>query len=76
MQSRKLIAYLFFCLLSFGTHGIASVARLQREEVSRSAKEHGGTGSNSTGFYAALHPLLNFANHFDHADHTANAHKS
>jgi hypothetical protein len=40
MQARKLITYHFFCLLSFGTHGIASVARLQREEVSRSAKEH------------------------------------
>jgi hypothetical protein len=35
------------------------------------------SSSNSTGgFYEALHPLLNFANDFDHADHTANAHKS
>jgi hypothetical protein len=59
MQARKLIPYHFFCLLSFGTHGIASVARLQREEVSRSAKEHGGTGSNSTGIYRWLASSLN-----------------
>jgi hypothetical protein len=40
--------------------GIASVARLQREEVSRSAKEHGGTGTFSTGFYEELASSLNF----------------
>jgi hypothetical protein len=57
MQARKLITYHFFRLLSFKTHGIASVARLQREEVSSSAKEHGGTGIISTGIYEALHPL-------------------
>jgi hypothetical protein len=55
--------------------GVVSVARLQREEVSRAKKEARGTGTFPTGIYEALHPLLNFANVFDLTDHTANAHK-
>ena len=54
MKARKLITYHFFCLLSFQTHGIASVARLQREEVSRAKTGHGGTGTFSTWFYKEL----------------------
>jgi hypothetical protein len=49
MNDKKVDYLPFSRLHSFETHGIASVARLQREEMSRSAKEHGGTGSNSTG---------------------------
>jgi hypothetical protein len=54
--------------------GLPSVARLQREEVSRAKKEARGTGTFPTGIYGGLHPLLNFANVFDLANHTANAH--
>jgi hypothetical protein len=76
MLARKLITY-HDLRLSLCIHmGLPSVARLQREEVSRAKKEARGTGKISTGFYEALHPLLNFANVFDHADHTAKAHKS
>ena len=57
MQAKKLITYHFFCLLSFETHGIASVARLQREEVSMMKGRTRRSSSNSTGFYEALHPL-------------------
>jgi hypothetical protein len=38
----------------------ASVARLQREEVSRLAEEHGGTGTFSTGFYEELASSVEF----------------
>jgi hypothetical protein len=76
MQARKLITYHFFCLLSFETHGITSVARLQREEVSRLAKEHEELVHFLQESMRAMHPLLNFADDFDLADHTANAHKS
>jgi hypothetical protein len=38
-----------------------SVARLQREEVSRSAKDHGGTGSDSTGIYMRLACFVEFS---------------
>jgi hypothetical protein len=57
---------------------LPSVARLQRQEGSWTKQEHQearGTGTFPTWFYEALHPMLNFANDFDHADHTANAHK-
>jgi hypothetical protein len=74
MKARKLITYHSFCLLSFETHGITSVARLQREEVSRAKKEHGGTGTFSTGIYGGRASSLDFANVFDLANHTANAH--
>jgi hypothetical protein len=53
-MARKLVAYHFSCLLSFETHGIASVARLQREKMSRSAKEAREIGTFSTGFYKEL----------------------
>jgi hypothetical protein len=57
-NASKKVDYLpFLRLLSFETHGIASVARLQREEVSRAKKEHGGTGTFPTGIYGGLHPL-------------------
>jgi hypothetical protein len=61
LQAKKLIAYHFACLLSFKTQGIASIARLQREEMPRSAKEHGGTGTFSTGIYSRLPSSLEFA---------------
>jgi hypothetical protein len=51
MNGKKVDYLSFLRLLSFQTHGIASVARLQREEVSRAKKEHGGTGTFSTGIY-------------------------
>jgi hypothetical protein len=54
MQARKLITYHFSCLLSFETHGITSLARLQREELSRSKQEARGLGTFSTGFYEEL----------------------
>jgi hypothetical protein len=72
MQARKLITYHFFCLLSFETHGIASVARLQREEVSRAKKEHGGTGTFSTGIYAGCASSVEFSSFLLVANHTAN----
>jgi hypothetical protein len=65
MQARKLIKYHFVCLLSFETHGIASIARpVQREEVSLRKQEH----EDLVGFVRestwALHPLLNFDSFF------------
>jgi hypothetical protein len=57
-MTRKLITHHFFCLLSFETHGIAPVARLQREEVSRSAKEHEELVHFLQDFTGALHPLF------------------
>jgi hypothetical protein len=61
MQAKRLITYHSFCLLSFETHGITSVARLQREEVSRAKKEHGGTGTFSTGIYGRLACFVEFS---------------
>jgi hypothetical protein len=59
-NASKNIDYLLLSLLlSFKTHVIASVARLQREEMSRAKKEHGGTGTFSTGFYKELASSLN-----------------
>jgi hypothetical protein len=60
MQARKLITYHFFCLLSFGTHGIASVARLQREETPTTQQDARGTGTFPTGIYKSWHPLSEF----------------
>jgi hypothetical protein len=57
MQARKLNTYQGLRLSLCNPMGVASVARLQREEVSRSAKEHGGTGTFPTGIYGGLHPL-------------------
>jgi hypothetical protein len=39
--------------------GVASVARLQREEMSTTQEEGGETGTFPTGIYGGLHPLLN-----------------
>jgi hypothetical protein len=44
---------------SLQSYGIASAARLQREELSTSKQEHRETSSNSTGIYMGMHPLLN-----------------
>jgi hypothetical protein len=52
-----------------------SVARLQREGVSRAKKEGRQTGTFSTGIYWGRASSLDFANVFDLTDHTANAHK-
>jgi hypothetical protein len=76
MQARKLITQHLFCLLSFETHGIASIARLQREEMSTTKQEAGGLGTFPTGIYESWHPLSNFANDFDLANHRAKVHKS
>jgi hypothetical protein len=76
MQARKLITYHDLRLSLCNHMGLPSVARLQRQEVSRAKKEARGIGTFPTGIYGGLHPLLNFANVFDHADHTAKAHKS
>jgi hypothetical protein len=75
MKARKLITYHSFCLLSFETHGITSVARLQREEVSRAKKEHGGTGTFSTGIYGGRASSLDFANVFERCQSHGKAHK-
>ena len=76
MQARKLITQHFFCLLFFETHGIASVARLQREEMSTTKQEARGHGTFPAGIYESWHPLSNFANDFDQANHRAKVHKS
>jgi hypothetical protein len=52
--------------------GVASVARLQREEVSRAKKEARGTGTFPTGIYGGRASSVEFANVFDLANHTAN----
>jgi hypothetical protein len=49
MQAKKLITYHFFASFLLKHMGLPSVARLQREEVSRAKKEHGGTGTFPTG---------------------------
>jgi hypothetical protein len=71
MQAKKLITHHFFCPLSFQTHGIASVARLQREEVSRSKREARGTGSICTGFYKGSASSFEFLSVLLVANHTA-----
>jgi hypothetical protein len=60
----KLFTHHFFCLLSFQTHGIASVARLQREEVSWRKQEYRETGRISTGFYQELASSVEFSQVF------------
>jgi hypothetical protein len=67
-KALKLFTHHFFCFLSFKTHGIASVARLQREEVSRSKQEARGTGSISTGTYT----FFEFSSFLFVANHMAN----
>jgi hypothetical protein len=63
----KKVDYLPLLLFhSLQSHGIATVARLQREEVSRSAKENGELVGFLHDFTRSLHPLSNFANDFEH----------
>jgi hypothetical protein len=73
MQAKKLITYHFFRLLSFETHGIASVARLQRKEMSTTQQKARGTSTFSTGIYGGHASSVNFGDDFESADHTANA---
>jgi hypothetical protein len=72
MQARKLITYHDLRLSLCNPMGVASAARLQREEVSRAKKEARGTGTFPTGIYGGRASSLDFANVFDLANHTAN----
>jgi hypothetical protein len=74
-KSRKLFTHHFFCLLSFQTHGIASIARLQREEVSWRKQEYRETGRISTRFYQELASSVEFSQVFVCRSH-GKAHKS
>jgi hypothetical protein len=58
------------------TRGIASVARLQREEVSRAKKEHEELVALLHVSTGGLHPLSNLQVTFDLANHMAKDHKS
>jgi hypothetical protein len=51
MQARKLITYHDPRLSLCNPMGVASVARLQREEMSTTQEEGGETGTFSTGIY-------------------------
>jgi hypothetical protein len=57
-NASKKIDYLpFFRLLSFQTNGVTSIARLQREEVSREKNEHADLIAILQGSTLAVHPL-------------------
>jgi hypothetical protein len=59
MQARKLNTYQGLRLSLCNPMGVASVARLQREEMSTTQQEARETGTFPTGIYVGLHPLLN-----------------
>jgi hypothetical protein len=58
-------------VVSSQSHGIASVARLQREEVSRRQQEAWETSSNSTGIYMGCASSSKFSSFLLVANHTA-----
>ena len=72
MQTRKLITYHDLRLSLCNPMGVASVARLQREEMSTTQEEGGETGTFSTGIYGGRTSSLNLQTFLNSANHTVN----